>query len=176
MLSSVRRSGCVLKGLVALSRAARVAVSSSAAPLLRAGPVAFDRLEQRTLFSGPTASLTPPATVTIAVTTIDFTVTYSDDVGIDPATLGVGDPNDPGYPTSPADLTVNGPNGYSMTAVYLRPASGPGVQPSLAATYRILAPDGRFTSAANGTYTVLVNSSAVADTDGNAVPSGSLGS
>ena len=121
-------------------------------------------------------SLTPPATVTTPVTTVDFTVTYNDDVGIDPATLGVGDPNDPGYPTSPADLTVNGPNGYSITAVYLRPATPPGVQPSLAATYRIIAPDGRFTSAANGTYTVSVNGSAVADGDGNHVASGSLGS
>ena len=135
----------------------------------------LDALERRTLFSGPAAALTPPAPVMSAVATVDLTVTYTDNVGVNPATLGAGDPNDPAYPNSPQDLTVTGPNGFTTTAVFLSPDTLPGVQPSLAGTYRFAAPHGRFTSADNGTYTVSVRANSVFDGDGNAVPAGSLG-
>lgn len=136
---------------------------------------ACESLEARTLFAAPTAVLTPVTAVTTSDITLDLNVTYDDDGTIDPASLGVGDPGDPGYPTSPADINITGPNGFTATGVYVVPPTPPGPAASIVATYRLIAPNGRFSSAANGTYTVSMNSNAVLDDGGAPVAAGTLG-
>lgn len=131
-------------------------------------------LESRIVFAAPTAALTPPASVTDSALFIDFTITYTDDGGVDPATLGFG--LDPFNPTSPHDLTVAGPNGFSAQAFYV-PADGDdnAVRYPRVATYRLVAPGGRFDAADNGVYTIAMNGTAVQDTEGLSVAAGSLG-
>lgn len=91
-----------------------------------------------------------------------FIVHYADDNGIDPRTL------------DSADVRVTGPNGYSQLASLI------GVDragtTTRAAVYAITAPDGAWSEANAGLYTVTAQSGQVADLLGNALPPGVVGS
>jgi uncharacterized delta-60 repeat protein len=101
----------------------------------------------------PTASITPPVPVSGSAFT-DFDVLFSDDVALNTQTIDA------------ADVTVTGP-GTAALAVALQTITPGGGGASATATYRITAPGGTWTDAANGTYTVVVKPDAVSDNAGN---------
>lgn len=110
--------------------------------------------------------LTPP-TATLIATNIStpvtyhwFQVRYTDDVAVKFSTI------------NGTDVQVTGPGGYSSlgTLSNLTHSSG-----TWTATYRITAPGGTWDSADNGTYTVLMRASEVADNSGKFAPPGTLG-
>jgi hypothetical protein len=111
----------------------------------------------------PTATVSPPTTVPGGAHEFTFMVQYSDDAGIDVATID-GD-----------DVRVTGPGGFSALAqlVSVSPAAN---SPSVLATYRVTAPGGVFSDADNGKYTIAVEPDQVRDTDGAAVAAGPLAS
>ena len=108
----------------------------------------------------PAATVIPP-TVTGGSHEFTFSVQYSADAGIDVATI---DGN---------DVRVTGPGGFSAAAqlVSVFPAAN---APSVLATYRVAAPNGVFSDADNGTYTIAAEPDQVRDTAGVAVAAGPL--
>lgn len=92
-----------------------------------------------------------------------FTVTYSDDTGVDVTTI---DGN---------DLRVTGPNGYDRSAQFLSlNLSGNGTPRT--ATYAVTPPDSNaWVRADNGTYAIYMLSNQVADISGVLVPASQLG-
>jgi hypothetical protein len=92
-----------------------------------------------------------------------FTVTYSDNVAIDVATV---DSN---------DLRVTGPNSYDQLAQFVSlNTSGNGTPRT--ATYAITPPGGgTWSPSHNGTYAVFMRTNQVADTEGAYVAAGQLG-
>jgi hypothetical protein len=101
-----------------------------------------------------TQSLTGPA---------QFTVTYSDNVGINASTLSDG------------DVRVTGPGGYDRTARFVSvDVAGNGTPRT--ATYAIDPPDNvAWTLLNNGVYTVWMQTNQVSDTEGAWVAAGQLG-
>ena len=96
------------------------------------------------------------------ITSHDFTVRYTDNVGINVASLG----ND--------DIRVTGPNGFSAAATLVSidlPSNG---TPRLA-TYRINAPAGNWSENDGGVYAVSLQPDAVTDTEGVTVAPVTLG-
>lgn len=91
----------------------------------------------------------------------NFTINYSDPDGIDLSTLN-------NY-----EVQVTGPNNYSQYAALTSSSASAG-STSVACTYTMPAPNGSWSSAANGTYTVSLLSDTVADLYGNSVPGGTL--
>ncbi|HYV35936.1 MAG TPA: peptidoglycan DD-metalloendopeptidase family protein, partial [Gemmataceae bacterium] len=96
-------------------------------------------------------------------TTQDFTVTYADNVAVDVSTLHTG------------NILVTGPNGYSQVATFVGVDNNTNGSPR-SATYRITAPNGKWGSADNGTYTLSMQFNQVSDTRGYFVPYGIFGS
>jgi len=109
----------------------------------------------------PTARLTAASITTKGGTSQTFTVTYTDNVGINDATL------------NNTDLRVTGPNNFNQLPAFVS-SSGSGT--SRTATYRINAPGGSWDAADNGVYSVAVQANQVRDPSGNAVSSRTLGS
>ncbi|AFY65137.1 conserved repeat domain protein [Geitlerinema sp. PCC 7407] len=111
----------------------------------------------------PAATLKAADITTVGTTEQTFTVTFTDNAGMDVDTL------------DGSDVVVTGPNGFSQNAqfVSVNPA-GNGTPRS--ATYRISAPGGSWDFGDNGTYQVAIAADQVRDTSGNAVTAGSLGS
>ncbi|MEL6493789.1 MAG: carbohydrate-binding protein [Cyanobacteria bacterium J06623_7] len=93
----------------------------------------------------------------------NFTITYSDDVGINANTIDA------------EDLTVTAPNGTEMVATLVS-IDTPGNGTPRTATYAIAAPGGSWDSTEAGDYTVSLNAAQVNDTSGNAAAAGVLGS
>jgi hypothetical protein len=92
-----------------------------------------------------------------------FTVTYSDDVAINVATI---DSN---------DIRVTGPSGYDQPAQLVSLSSNTNGTPRTA-TYAVTpAGGGEWKAAHNGTYTLTMRAGQVADTEGAFVPDGELG-
>lgn len=92
---------------------------------------------------------------------MQFTISFRDNIAINSTTLGN------------TDVLVTGPNGFAQTASLV----GAQVLENRAvavATYRISAPGGTWNSADNGAYTVSVNNGEVRDSSGNAVAAGPL--
>jgi hypothetical protein len=110
--------------------------------------------------SGPTATVDPPTTVLGGSREVTFSVRYSDDAGIDVATI---DGN---------DVRVTGPGGFSALAQLVSVSPAAGSAPLVLATYRVTAPNGVFSDADNGTYTIAVEPNQVRDTDGVPVAAG----
>ena len=112
----------------------------------------------------PSALATATNVTANGAATYAFSVTYTDvagtTVGINTGSLG-GD-----------DITVTGPGGFSQNASF---AGFTGSGGSVTANYTITVPGG-WSSASYGTYSIGVNSGAVTDLDGNAVPAGAVGS
>jgi hypothetical protein len=96
-------------------------------------------------------------------TTHQFAVTYSDDVAIDVATI------------DSSDLRVTGPNGYAQYAQFVSLNSSGNGTPRTA-TYAVTPPGGgTWSPAHNGTYTVSMRATEVADTEVAFVAAGELG-
>jgi hypothetical protein len=108
----------------------------------------------------PTAALTATDVTTAGGVNYWFRVAYSDNAGIASNTI---DGN---------DVEVSGPGGYLQSAALSNVSFASGVW---TVTYRVTAPGGTFGAEDNGTYTVTMKPSQVADTSGNFVAAGSLG-
>ena len=93
----------------------------------------------------------------------NFTVTYSDNVAVNVASIGTG------------DVRVTGPNGYDQLAQFVSvndPANGT----PRTATYQVTpAAGGTWSAADNGTYVVSMQADQVQDTEGASVAEGVLG-
>ncbi|MGE5612113.1 MAG: PKD domain-containing protein [Bacillota bacterium] len=90
-----------------------------------------------------------------------FTVVYSDDLGIDLATL---DDN---------DIRVTDPGGFGQLAAFVSAVTNAS---TCTATYRIMAPGGMWDASDNGTYILTLQANQVANTAGDLTPSNTLGS
>ncbi len=134
-------------------------VKDTAGNAVAAGPLGAFTVDT----TAPTASVVPLRKITIGGgTSYFFTVTYADNFAVDTATLGAG------------NVVVTGPKNFSQAARLVSvDAAAPGSLRK--ATYGITPPRGKWTAAYNGTYTVAVQANQVADTLGNPVPAGKLG-
>lgn len=111
----------------------------------------------------PVAESTPGDLTASGQATHTFTVSYSDNVSINVATLGTG------------DVRVNGPGGYDQLATFVSVDIATNGTPRLA-TYSVSPPGGgTWTAAQNGTYTISMAGGQVLDTENAAVPAGVLG-
>ena len=110
----------------------------------------------------PTATSTPAGVNTAGGTSYIFTVTYADNTAINVSTL---DSN---------DVIVTGPLAFSAPATFVSVDTNTNGTPRIA-TYSIIPPGGSWDAADNGTYSVVMQASQVADTIGNFVASGTLG-
>jgi|GEM_PF-2314351 len=98
-----------------------------------------------------------------SLATANFTVTYSDDRGVDAATIDAN------------DLTVTAPDGTEIAATLISVnAAGNGTPRT--ATYAIAAPDGAWNAADAGNYIIALKAGEIADTSGNVLGAGTLGS
>jgi murein DD-endopeptidase MepM/ murein hydrolase activator NlpD len=111
---------------------------------------------------GPTAVLSAAEITAVGAATHSFTVTYSDDQGIDVASLGG------------SDLGVTGPGGIVLPATLLS-VSPAGNGTPRTATYRVNAPGGKWDQADNGRYNIVLLSNQVFDTVGDAALGAPLG-
>ncbi|MBA2481214.1 MAG: pre-peptidase C-terminal domain-containing protein [Planctomycetes bacterium] len=111
----------------------------------------------------PTASASLSDVSTAGGTTHSFLVTYVDNSAIATATI------------DSSDVQVTGPGGFSATATLISVDQAGNGTPRVA-TYRISAPGGAWDASDNGTYSVAMLGSAVADSAGNYVAAGALGS
>ncbi|MEL6910291.1 MAG: carbohydrate-binding domain-containing protein [Cyanobacteria bacterium J06598_4] len=115
--------------------------------------------------TAPTATLNTlemtkqPDTMTPA----NFTVTFTDNVGIDVSTIG------------DADVTVTAPDGTILDAKLTRVNNDTDGNPR-SAIYYVDAPGGTWDAADSGNYTVNLNAGEVADTSGNAAGTAEVGS
>jgi len=119
--------------------------------------------EATTYVVPPVAELAVTDLTQSGQSTKQFTVTYSDDAAVDVSSI---DSN---------DILVAGPNGYSQLAQFVSlNTAGDGTPRS--ATYSVTPPGGSvWLPAANGTYTVWMQTNQVADTQGAFVAAGRLG-
>ena len=109
----------------------------------------------------PTATASAPTVTAGGTAGATVTVAYADNVAVDATTLNTG------------DIVVTGPNGYSATAAFVSSAAnGTG----RTAVYSAAAPAGGWKAAYNGTYTISLSASQVADTLGNYAPAAVIGS
>ncbi len=112
--------------------------------------------------SAPTASYGAPATIAAGDATASFTVTYTDDTGINASTI------------DSSDVLVTGPNNFSQLAAFQSIAAG-STATTKVVTYQITGPGGAFDASDNGTYTATMQPSQVFDTSSNPVAVGTLG-
>ena len=106
----------------------------------------------------PTAAITAANVTTAGGTTHTVQVVYSDNAGVNAASIDA------------ADITVSGPGGAAaVTGVAVTPA---GNGTPLTATYTITPPGGTWDAADNGAYTVSLAAGAVTDTSSNPVAAG----
>lgn len=92
-----------------------------------------------------------------------FTVTYSDNLSLDAATINGNN----------QAIRVVGPNGFESFAEYVSSSDGEGA--ARIVTYRIDAPESAWHGADNGQYTVMMEGDQITDTAGNALASGVVG-
>lgn len=104
--------------------------------------------------SGPTAVIEAADVTGGAIASQTITVTYSDDVAVDVGTIGTD------------DLTVTGPTG-PLTVTAATPTAGAAGSPVTVA-YAVEAPNGEFTAADSGEYTIVLDTDSVTDTSDNA--------
>jgi uncharacterized delta-60 repeat protein len=113
-----------------------------------------------TVFTEPTTDAIPPTatftatTVTTPSATASFTITYNDNVAVDPTTLGLG------------NITVS--DGHQILQVTSATPSSETAGSPLSVTYTVAASGNTFAAADNGNYTVAL-AAQVKDTAGNAI-------
>ena len=112
--------------------------------------------------STPTAATTLSDITSAGASNYTFTVTYSDAVAIDPATLANG------------NIVVTGPGGYSAAAT-LESVDVSSAGSPRTATYQIVPSDSAWSAADDGQYTVTLHPNQVFNTAGTAVAGGVLG-
>ena len=110
----------------------------------------------------PTAKLTAATVTTAGATSYQFTVTYTDNTGVNVASLKTG------------NVRVTGPNGFNQVATLVRVDQTTNGTPRTA-TYQITPPGGKWDQPDNGTYTVILQSNQVSDIRGNYAAGGVLG-
>jgi len=111
--------------------------------------------------TAPAASLTASNITAASGGAYTFTVTYADELAIDPATVGAG------------DVIVTGPGGFSQVATFVSKTSPNGK--TVIGTYSITGPGGAWDFADNGSYTVSVQAGQVRDAATNPVAAGAVG-
>ncbi|MCT7967673.1 DUF4347 domain-containing protein [Laspinema sp. D1] len=111
--------------------------------------------------TAPTATATVNDITTAGGTSTQFTVTYSDGMGIDRSSLGN------------SNLRVTGAGGFSQLATLINYT---GSETITTATYAIAPPGGSWDKADNGTYAIAVEPSGVKDTANNLIAATTLGS
>jgi uncharacterized delta-60 repeat protein len=129
-------------------------------------------VDSAAFISGLTASANPGVpvanpTLTDVVagtggSTYSFAVTYTDDTGIDQATL------------DGSDIRVRGPNNFEAAATLLSLTGG--AAGTIVATYQFAAPGGSFDLADIGQYQLVLQPGQVQDSGGTFVPAGVIGS
>jgi uncharacterized protein YkwD len=102
----------------------------------------------------PRATLTKALRQRSATRYYPFVVTYTDDVGVDPATF------------DNLDVFVTGPHGYSRNANFDH-ADAMTVGTSRTVTYVVKGPGGSWDASDNGVYTITLRRRQVRDTSGN---------
>jgi large repetitive protein len=107
-------------------------------------------------------TVSAPSVTTSGGKTYTFTVTYTDNLGINVSTL------------DSKDIRVTGPNGFSQLATFVS-VSPTGNGTPRTVTYRLNAPGGSWDAGDNGTYTIAVQSGQVKDTGGGSVTAGTIG-
>ena len=120
--------------------------------------------------AGAPPDATPPTVTAVAAPNVTaggagiygFSVTYADNLAIQAASL------------DSLDVRVSGPGGYSAAATFT------GIVPvgngtPRTASYQIVPPGGTWDAADSGTYTIAVQAAQVADTAGNTVAAGAVG-
>lgn len=111
----------------------------------------------------PTADLSVTNITDVNIAVSKFTVTYSDNVGVDVSSL------------DSANLQITGPNGYDQSANFLSVSSSVNGTPRVA-TYSAPPPNGvSWVQADNGVYKISIRSDEVADVEGAFVPPRELG-
>jgi uncharacterized delta-60 repeat protein len=106
--------------------------------------------------AAPTGSISSGDVTAPSAGTHTVTVLYTDDLGVNAATIDVN------------DISVTGPAGaLAVTAVSVSPGGNGTPQ---TAVYTIAPPAGGWTSAANGAYTITLNPNQVADFSGKTAP------
>ncbi len=108
----------------------------------------------------PTASAISPSVVA-GRSSSAFTVTYTDDQGINVSSL---DSN---------DIRITAPNGFNQLATWLNTSVNTNGTPRQV-TYQLNAPGGTWNAADNGTYSITMQTDQVSDTNGSFVQSGLL--
>lgn len=111
----------------------------------------------------PTASANPLGVTTGGGTSYSFPVTYMDDVAINVSTIDTG------------DVRITGPNGFNVSPLTSALNNNANGTPRIA-TYTFTPPGGSWDTGDNGTYNVVMQASQVADTSGNFVAAGNIGS
>jgi uncharacterized delta-60 repeat protein len=130
------------------------AVTDSAGNGSQAGGASFSVNIPAPDAAAPTAAIAV-ADVASVKTNHAVKITFTDDRGIDPATIGTD------------DIAVSGPGGaVNVSGVSLDRQDG---GRRYVATYTLAGPNGHWDGANNGTYTVALAAGAVADTSGNTV-------
>lgn len=112
--------------------------------------------------TAPTARVTAGGVTTAGGKTYNFSVTYSDNVAINTATI------------DGRDVRVTGPNGFNQVARLVN-VNNSANGATRTATYQIDAPGGSWNNADNGVYNVALQLDQVKDTSGNSAPVGNLG-
>jgi predicted outer membrane repeat protein len=111
----------------------------------------------------PVAVATAPNVLTAGGGSATVTVTYTDNTAINVATLGTG------------DIKVTGPGSFSATPTFVSVTPSGNGSPRVA-TYTFTPPGGTWDLADIGSYSIVLQAGQVADTSGNAVPAGVIGS
>ena len=109
----------------------------------------------------PTAAADAPlvSSASIGATSYSFTVVYTDNTAINPATL------------DGTDIEVTGPGGFDQIAA-LTGTTGSGT--AITATYTITPPGGAWTADDAGTYTITAKANSIFDTFGNPLAGAAL--
>ncbi len=110
----------------------------------------------------PVPSLNSQSITTGGDTTYQFTVTYTDNVSVQAASIDA------------SDFVVTGPNSFSQAATLVTKDSASN-GPVRIATYQIIPPGGDWSGTDNGTYTISLQSSQIRDVAGNFTAGGALG-
>ncbi|BAZ08038.1 PA14 domain-containing protein [Calothrix sp. NIES-3974] len=110
----------------------------------------------------PSATVTTNTLSTPGSQTYQFTVTYTDDTGIDVGSI------------DNADILVTGPNSFSQLARLVSVNDGINGTPRTA-TYEITAPSGIWGNADNGVYNIALQGNQVRDISGNFAVATNLG-
>ena len=111
----------------------------------------------------PTGSATAPDITVASSLPQTITVTYSDNVAVNPATIGSG------------NISVSGPNGYNQAITFVSSGGTGQAGSPIVAVYSLAAPAGGWAGTNDGAYYIVANPNSVTDTSGNPIAVGAIG-